>query len=81
MYFPFHPNWIQGEAPVTLENTAVVDKTVIFMHNVGATQELARRNEKLWEQVQFGVGLGTLAATGWRMEDGGLESAWASHIL
>lgn len=42
---------IQGEPPITLENTAVVDKTVIFMHNVGATQELAKRNDKLLEQV------------------------------
>lgn len=45
----------QGQPPITLENTAVVDKTVIFMNNVGATQELARRTEQLWEQVPYKV--------------------------
>ena len=34
-----------------LENQAVVDKGVIFMNNVAATQELARRNELMWAQV------------------------------
>lgn len=45
-------SWEQGEPPVTLENMLVVDKTVLFMHNVGATQELVRHNDNLRIQVQ-----------------------------
>lgn len=53
MFCDLRPVIDQGEPPLTLENTAVVDKTVIFMNNVGATQELARRTEQLWEQVPY----------------------------
>lgn len=31
----------------------MVDKNVIFMNNVGATQELARRNDAMWKQVSM----------------------------
>lgn len=41
----------QGEPPITLENQAVVDKSVIFMNNVAAVQELAERSEAMWAQV------------------------------
>lgn len=41
----------KGEPPVVLEKQAVVDKGVIFMNNVAATQELAKRNEVMWAQV------------------------------
>ncbi|CAN0285935.1 unnamed protein product, partial [Ascophyllum nodosum] len=52
-----YPSPIKGEPPVVIENQAIVDKTAIFMNNVGATQELARRNEEMWrllqEQMEF----------------------------
>lgn len=46
------PTEKQGEPPIILENQAVVDKSVIFMNNVAAVQELAARNEAMWEQVR-----------------------------
>lgn len=36
---------------MVFENQAMIDKTVIFMNNVAATQELAARNEAMWENV------------------------------
>ncbi|CAM9889849.1 unnamed protein product, partial [Ectocarpus fasciculatus] len=42
----------QGEPPITLENQAVVDKSVIFMNNVAAVQELAERNEAMRAQLE-----------------------------
>eukprot|EP00903_Cladosiphon_okamuranus_P008285 g7974.t1 len=47
-----YPSPIKGEPPITLENQAVVDKSVIFMNNVAAVQELAERNEAMWAQLE-----------------------------
>eukprot|EP00752_Nemacystus_decipiens_P007451 g6660.t1 len=47
-----YPSPIKGEPPIVLENQAVVDKSVIFMNNVAAVQELAERNEAMRAQLE-----------------------------
>ncbi|CAM9405685.1 unnamed protein product [Ectocarpus sp. 6 AP-2014] len=47
-----YPSPNRGEPPITLENQAVVDKSVIFMNNVAAVQELAERNEAMRAQLE-----------------------------
>lgn len=38
-----------------VEGQAVVDRAVVFMHNVGATQELANRSDAMWKQASYHV--------------------------
>lgn len=43
---PF-PNPEKGKPPIVVKDVAVVDKNVLFMHNVGAIQALAERQRQL----------------------------------
>ncbi|CAM9903147.1 unnamed protein product, partial [Phaeothamnion confervicola] len=68
------PNPTKGEAPILVENVAYIDKNVLFMQNVGATQELMRRQDALAERISAllssGRRLDELAgAVGLRMEE------------
>ncbi|CAM9875822.1 unnamed protein product [Scytosiphon promiscuus] len=47
-----YPSPNKGQPPIILENQAVIDKTVIFMNNVAAVQELVERNEAMWARLE-----------------------------
>ncbi|CAM9840469.1 unnamed protein product, partial [Chrysoparadoxa australica] len=47
-----YPNPVKGEPPIVVDNVAVMDKNVIFMYNVGAVQELVRRQQALTDKVE-----------------------------
>ncbi|CAM9102408.1 unnamed protein product [Hapterophycus canaliculatus] len=48
------PSPNKGQPPIILERQAVIDKTVIFMNNVAAVQELVQRNDAMWAQASEG---------------------------